>query len=124
MDDASVVAAYEARPPYPESLVALILDIAGAVRPRLLDLGCGTAELTRRLAPHAGAIVAVDRSPRMIAAARALPGGDAANIAWIVAEMETAPLVGPFDLVTPFARPDLGLQIETRVTRGTVAMAR
>ena len=97
-DDESIVAAYGARPPYPESLVTLILDVAGVARPRLLDLGCGTGELTRRLALHVDAIVAVDRSPRMIDAAKRMPGGDAAAIAWIVGEAETAPLTGPFDL--------------------------
>ncbi|HZP49239.1 MAG TPA: class I SAM-dependent methyltransferase [Vicinamibacterales bacterium] len=97
-DDASVVAAYDARPPYPESLVSLIREVAGAQHPRLLDLGCGTGELTRRLAPHASAIVAVDRSPRMIDAARAAPGGDAPNITWTIGEAEHAPVDGPFDL--------------------------
>ena len=97
-DDASVVAAYDARPPYPEALASFILEIAGVAAPRLLDLGCGTGELTRRLAPHAGAIVAVDRSPRMIEAARRAPGGDAANIAWVLGEAESAAIDGPFDL--------------------------
>jgi hypothetical protein len=32
----------------------------------------------------------------MIAKARALPGGDAPNIAWIVGRVEDVPLVGPF----------------------------
>lgn len=97
-DDASVVAAYDARPAYPESLIALILDVAGVPQPRLLDLGCGTGELTRRLAPHASAIVAVDRSPRMIAAARRAPGGDTPNVTWTLGEVETARLDGAFDL--------------------------
>ena len=97
-DDATVVAAYGARPPYPEALVPLVLQIAGTSRPRVLDLGCGTGELTRRLAAHAGAIVAIDRSPRMIAAARALAGGNAPVIDWIVGDIETTPLSGPFDL--------------------------
>jgi len=97
-DDASIVAAYGARPPYPESLVTLILDVAGVSHPRILDLGCGTGELSRRLAPHAGAIVAVDRSPRMIAAAQRLAGGDAPNLTWIVGDMERMTIDGSFDL--------------------------
>jgi SAM-dependent methyltransferase len=97
-DDRSIVAAYDARPRYPDALISLTLDVAGAARPRLLDLGCGTGELTRRLAPHASAIVAVDRAPRMIAAARQAPGGDAPNITWIVGEAETIAIDGPFDL--------------------------
>jgi hypothetical protein len=49
-DDASIVAAYGTRPPYPEPLLRLILDIAGPAPHHLLDLGCGTGELARRLA--------------------------------------------------------------------------
>jgi SAM-dependent methyltransferase len=97
-DDESVVAAYDARPPYPESLLALIRRVAVVDRPRLIDLGCGTAELTRRLAPHVDAVVAIDRSLRMIAAAKHAPGGDAPNITWIVGDVESAPLPGPFDV--------------------------
>jgi len=97
-DDASVVAAYEARPPYPESLVALILEATGVPSPRILDLGCGTGELTRRLAASAGSIVAVDRSPRMVAAAKASVNGCHPNIAWIVGDADNAPIAGPFDL--------------------------
>jgi len=97
-DDESVVAAYDARPPYPDSLLPLITEAAGVPRPRILDLGCGTGELARRLAPHAGTVVAVDRSPRMIAAAKRLPGGDTPALAWVVGDVETAPFSGPFDL--------------------------
>ncbi len=97
-DDPSIVAAYDARPPYPAALVDLTLAVAGVPRPRLLDLGCGTGELTRRLAPHAGHVTAVDRSARMIAAARAAAGGQASNIEWIVADAEEAPAAGSFDL--------------------------
>jgi SAM-dependent methyltransferase len=98
-DDPSVVAAYPTRPPYPESLITLIGDIAATPRTRILDLGCGTGELARRLARHVAAIAAVDRSPRMIDAARRMPGGDAPNIDWIVGEVESLSLSGKFDLV-------------------------
>jgi SAM-dependent methyltransferase len=97
-DDPTIVAAYGTRPPYPESLVTLLLEVAGKARPRLLDMGCGTGELTRRLSSRVAAITAVDRSARMIAAARLLPGGDATNINWVVGEAEDAPLAGDFDL--------------------------
>lgn len=94
--DASVVAAYSARPPYPEALISILLDDACAVRPHILDLGCGTGELARRLAPHAQAVTAIDHSERMVSQARALPGGDACNITWIVGRVETAAVSGPF----------------------------
>jgi 2-polyprenyl-3-methyl-5-hydroxy-6-metoxy-1,4-benzoquinol methylase len=94
--DESIVAAYGTRPPYPAELMPLILDHAGTPNPHILDLGCGTGELARRLASHTQAVTAIDHSERMIAQARALPGGNAANIAWIVGRVEDAPLTGPF----------------------------
>jgi SAM-dependent methyltransferase len=94
--DAAVVAAYGARPPYPERVVELILGLAADERPRILDLGCGTGEIARRLAPHVEHVAAIDHSAPMLAQARALPGGDAPNIAWIGGRVEDVPLTGPF----------------------------
>jgi SAM-dependent methyltransferase len=36
----------------------------------LADLGCGTGDLAARIAPHVGRVLAVDRSPAMLKAAR------------------------------------------------------
>jgi SAM-dependent methyltransferase len=38
---------------------------------RVLDVGCGAGAFAVRLADHAGEVIAVDRSPAMVAAARA-----------------------------------------------------
>ena len=65
-------------------------------RPHILDLGCGTGELARRLAPHAEAITAIDQSERMVIEAQALRGGNAPNITWIVGRVEDGLLSGPF----------------------------
>jgi SAM-dependent methyltransferase len=94
--DPSVVASYAARPPYPDRLLYLIVELAVVPRPRILDLGCGLGELARRLAPSVGAITAIDHAPAMIAAARALPGGTASNITWIDGRVEDVALGGPF----------------------------
>jgi SAM-dependent methyltransferase len=94
--DASIVEAYAARPPYPARLDPLFVELAGGADAHILDLGCGTAELARRLAPHVLAITAVDQSARMIERARSLPGGDAPNITWVVGRLEDVPLSGPF----------------------------
>jgi SAM-dependent methyltransferase len=94
--DAAVVAAYERRPPYPASLDPLFVELAGGPAAHLLDLGCGTGELARRLAPQVGAITAIDQSERMLALARALPGGDAPNLTWIAGRVEDVALAGPF----------------------------
>lgn len=96
--DESVVAAYGTRPPYPDELIAQTLELAGRGQSRILDLGCGTGELARRLAPSSIGITAIDCSERMIAQARSLTGGDANNIRWIVGRVEDVPLGGPFSL--------------------------
>ena len=94
--DASIVEAYGARPPYPANLDPLFVEVAGGAGAHILDLGCGTGELPRRLAPRVKAITAVDQSEGMIARARSLPGGDAPNLQWTVGRVEDVPLAGPF----------------------------
>jgi len=94
--DASIVEAYRARPPYPAGLDPLFIELAGGADAHILDLGCGTAELARRLAPRVRAVTAVDHSANMIAQARALSGGDAPNVTWVVGRVEDVRLAGPF----------------------------
>jgi SAM-dependent methyltransferase len=67
---------------------------------RVLDIGCGTGELARRLAPHVDAVDAVDFSAPMLGLARTLPGGDAGNITWIESAVEDAALRPPYALIT------------------------
>lgn len=94
--DASIVEAYAARPPYPPAIDPLLIEIVGGVGARVLDLGCGTAELARRLAPRFQSLTAIDHAERMIARARTLPGGAATNIRWMVGRVEDIALDGPF----------------------------
>jgi SAM-dependent methyltransferase len=98
--DASVVAAYDCRPPYPpelfDVLAALIVD-----EPRVvLDLGTGTGEIARGLLGRAARIDAVDPAPGMIAAGRRLPGGDRPELVWIEGFAEDVLLDSPYALVT------------------------
>jgi SAM-dependent methyltransferase len=96
--DAAIVAAYPTRPPYPaevyERLRALLVAPAVA-----LDMGCGTGDIARRLAPLVERLDAVDISAGMIAAGQRLPGGGAPNLRWLVGAMEDAPLNPPYGLI-------------------------
>jgi SAM-dependent methyltransferase len=80
--DASVAAAYCERAPYPEEVYSVIRALLGPRPHALLDLGCGTGELARRLAPELDHIDAVDASAAMLARARALPGAAAPSLHW------------------------------------------
>lgn len=102
--DAAIVAAYPARQPYPESVFATLAGLARpatAEQPRVvLDVGCGTGDVARRLAPLVDRLDAVDVSERMIALGKTLPGGDVPNLRWIASDAEVAPLDGPYALIT------------------------
>jgi ubiquinone/menaquinone biosynthesis C-methylase UbiE len=93
-------ASYQHRPRYPsetfEILAGLIAD-----RPRaVLDLGCGTGNVARPLAPIVDRIDAVDISAAMIEEGKRLPGGDHPAINWIVGRAEEVELRPPYALAT------------------------
>ncbi|MET1027021.1 MAG: class I SAM-dependent methyltransferase [Dongiaceae bacterium] len=61
------------RPPYPPQLIEHVVGLCGVTAAdRVLDLGCGPAQLARALAPFAREVVAVDPEPEMLALARQL----------------------------------------------------
>lgn len=96
--DGDVAAAYRLRPAYPDETLATLVRLAGGGR--VLDAGCGTGELARRLAPHVEHVDAVDVSAAMLAEARTSPGGDAANVRWLGGRIEDVHLEPPYALVT------------------------
>ncbi len=96
--DADVARAYNLRPPYPEALMACLAAAVAGPERNVIDLGCGTGDISRRLAPYVSHIDAVDFSAEMIAAGRAAPGGDAANIDWRQAAAEDFTYRGPYGL--------------------------
>ncbi|MBH0777812.1 class I SAM-dependent methyltransferase [Nocardia bovistercoris] len=91
------------RPGYPDvfftDLVARFhLDGTG----RLLDLGCGTGQLTLRLAAHVAAAIGIDPEPEMLteAAGRA-QAAHITNVTWARGSSADLPgELGRFDLVT------------------------
>ena len=53
-------------------LAAGVLEwLAAKPRERILDLGCGDGQLTKRIADAGASVVGVDASPQMVKAARA-----------------------------------------------------
>lgn len=102
-EDASVVEAYEHRPPYPEEtfaiLAALLPDTLGAPR-AVLDIGCGRGEIARRMLAFADRVDAVDPSEAMLRAGRRLPRGDDPRLRWIRGGAEDAELEPPYALIT------------------------
>lgn len=103
--DKSVVAAYQYRPTYPpETFTFLSSLLPPTVTPRtVLDAGCGTGFIARPFESLVDYIDAVDISEAMIMMGQTLPGGNRANIRWIVAPLETAPLRGPYALIVAAA---------------------
>jgi len=97
-EDPAIVRAYPRRPPYPPETFEVLAELAGVAQPAILDLGCGTGDLTVGLAAFAGTVDAVDCSAEMIAAAQVR--GAPSNVRWLHAAAETAPVAGPYDLVT------------------------
>jgi SAM-dependent methyltransferase len=96
LDD--VVENYHLRSPYPSTLAPFLLALAVTPGAAVLELGCGTGEITVALAQHVERIDAIDVSRQMIEKGRSMPGGDHAAIRWIVGRAEDAPLDGPYGL--------------------------
>jgi predicted TPR repeat methyltransferase len=98
--DQSVVDRYHLRPTYPaqtfQLLASLIVDRPG----RVLDVGCGSGNLTRPLAACVEHIDAVDISQPMLQHAQTLPGGDSPNIRWLLGRAEDVALQPPYALIT------------------------
>ncbi len=69
----SIAALYDrARPSYPSRAVGHLLDVCGVDgSSRILEIGCGTGQLTRHLAPSGAAIRCVEPGPALADIARA-----------------------------------------------------
>jgi demethylmenaquinone methyltransferase/2-methoxy-6-polyprenyl-1,4-benzoquinol methylase len=77
-----------------------LVELAG-VRPgtRMLDVACGTGDITFEGARRGASAVGLDITSGMIDLARAKPGAD--RLSWLVGDMAALPVAsGSFDLVT------------------------
>lgn len=96
-------AAYAAhRPILPPSVVAAILDAAGPHVTRIVDVACGSGQLTLALAaaaPASAAVVGLDAAPEQLAFARAADAGG--RVEWRAADATaTGEHDGSVDLLT------------------------
>lgn len=68
---------------------------------RVLELGCGTGNLTRKLLARSpdSRVVAYDLSPQMLAEARQKLAAVGEHVEWIEADMGRVDFAGPFDAV-------------------------
>jgi 2-polyprenyl-3-methyl-5-hydroxy-6-metoxy-1,4-benzoquinol methylase len=98
--DADVAAAYRYRLPYPAGLFPRLASYLPAGCERVVDLGCGTGDLSRPLAQYVAEIDAVDFSPEMLEVAKGLLGGDSQRIRWHQAPVEEFAYVPPYGLAT------------------------
>jgi SAM-dependent methyltransferase len=98
--DPGIIAAYHHRPPYPVEVFAILTGLLSDGPRVVLDVGCGTGDIARPLAPLVERIDAVDVSAGMIAKGRQLPGGDHPHLRWIQSAVENVPLQPPYGLVT------------------------
>src|SRR3984957_9432427 len=95
-----VRSAYRHRPPYPDEVFSVLTGLISDAPRTVLDLGAGEGALARPLAALVDQVDAVDISAAMIEVGRRRTGGDAPNLRWIVGAAESAPLGGPYALVT------------------------
>lgn len=101
--DQSVVDHYHLRPPYPDTVFTFLAGLVTGTPRVVLDIGTGTGEIARQLAPLVDRVDAVDLSSAMIERARRMPGGNSDRISWTTGPVETAPLHPPYGLVTAAA---------------------
>lgn len=98
--DPAVAAAYRFRPGYPEALFPLLADLVVGSPRVVLDVGCGSGNVTRPLASYVDRVDGVDFSAPMLEIARSLLGGDRPSIRWIHGPVEEVELNPPYGLIT------------------------
>jgi trans-aconitate methyltransferase len=98
--DPGLVAVYHYRWPYPEEAISKLVELVTDEPRAVLDVGCGTGDLARRLVQHVERVDAVDFSQPMIEKGKGLPGGDHPRLNWIYGPIEEVALHPPYSLIT------------------------
>lgn len=96
--DQSIVRAYRLRPPYPSAVFRILEEIQPQGTKHVLELGCGTGDVTLGLRACADRVDAVEPSAAMIVAARERLGTDDPKVRWIAVTAEEAQFEGPYSL--------------------------
>jgi SAM-dependent methyltransferase len=96
--DASIAAAYRARPPYPQSFFELLRALHAPGARRILDLGSGTGDVALGLVDQCEQIDAVEPSASMLQVAQQREGAADRRIRWIHARAEDAQFDGRYTL--------------------------
>src|ERR1022692_3183071 len=98
--DSSIAEVYSYRPPYPDETIGLLLTLMVDEPRAVLDVGCGTGDICRRLVNKVERVDAVDFSHAMIEKGKTLLGGDHAHLYWIYGRIEKVELHPPYALIT------------------------
>ncbi len=98
--DQSVVDRYHLRPDYPTETFTILNKLIKDEPRTVLDVGCGSGNVARHLAPLVERVDAVDISLPMLKRAKELPEGNASNIRWLHGRAEDIELDSPYALIT------------------------
>jgi ubiquinone/menaquinone biosynthesis C-methylase UbiE len=97
--DTSVAAAYAKRPPFPDAVFDVLTSLFPAGPQRVLELGCGSGDLTLRLAQRVDHVDAIEPSRAMLDIARARMPAGLGNVRWLQTTAEAFEPDGTYSLV-------------------------
>lgn len=98
--DRSIVDAYRHRPPYPAEIFTILSELINGEPQHVLDVGCGTGNLSRYLIERVERLDAVDFSLQMLEQGKQLPNGNHPRLRWLYGSIEEIALDPPYALVT------------------------
>lgn len=98
--DMSIAEVYQHRPPYSDEAIGTLIALMTGEPRTILDVGCGTGDLARRLVSEVERVDAVDFSRAMLDKARMLPEGKHPRLHWIPGRVEEVELRPPYALIT------------------------
>ncbi len=98
--DHGIVDVYHLRPPYADEVFDVLEGLLVDEPKTVLDVGCGTGDIARRLVDRVERVDAVDFSAGMIEKGKRSSNGDHPNLQWIHSRVEDASLDPPYSLIT------------------------